>query len=256
MDMRLAGGESKVDMYLAGDPAPLKGQENIRKRLRPMILESFLQVNKNTVQFLSYYESYMLDSGAFSMLQGNVKEIDLKAYVDSYADYINLYKVKLYFELDIDSFIGYDKVKEIRKYLYDKTGVQPIPVWHKSRGIEDFKQMCRDYPYVALGGYVIKEFSKDEIKHFPKFISCAHKQGVKIHGLGFTSLKWLPVCHFDSVDSTTWLIGNRFGHIYKFNGKSMDRIDRPEGTKVNYKKAAINNFVEWVKFQKYAKNHL
>ena len=116
--------------------------------------------------------------------------------------------------------------------------------------------MCRDYPYVALGGYVIKEFSRDEIRHFPKLISYAHKQGVKIHGLGFTSLKWLPVCHFDSVDSTTWLIGNRFGHIYKFNGKSMDKIGRPEGTRLNYKKAALNNFVEWVKFQKYAKNHL
>jgi len=246
-----------MNMYLAGqDPSPFERQQIVRKELRPLILESFMQVNAKSVQMLPYYESYLLDSGAFSMLAGTAKKTDLKQYVDGFADYINLYKVKLYFELDIDPFIGYDEVKRIRKYLFDKTRVRPIPVWHKSRGIADFKQMCREYEYVALGGYVIKEFSRNEVKYFPQFIKYAHEQGAKIHGLGFTSLKMLPVCHFDSVDSTAWLSGVQFGYIYKFNGKTMTKINRPEGKRLNYKKAAVNNFVEWVKFQKYAKSHL
>jgi hypothetical protein len=256
LNVYLAGGESRVNMYLAGcDPAPIEQQESIRKKLKPMILESFLQVNKETVKFLPYYESYMLDSGAFSMLMGNAGQKDLRQYVDAFADYITTYKVDKYFELDIDPFIGYPEVKRIRDYLYKKTGVQPIPVWHKSRGIDDFKQMCKDYPYVAIGGYVSKEFSKTDIQHFPKLIRYAHQQGAKIHGLGFTALKWLPICHFDSVDSTAWVSGNRFGYVYKFDGKTMIKIDRPPGKRVDYKKVAINNFVEWVKFQRYAETH-
>lgn len=256
LNVYLAGGESRVNMYLAGcDPAPIDQQESIRKKLKPMILESFLQVNKETVKFLPYYESYMLDSGAFSMLMGNAGQKDLKQYVDAFADYITTYKVNKYFELDIDPFIGYSEVKKIRDYLHKKTGVYPIPVWHKSRGIDDFKQMCKDYPYVAIGGYVAKEFSKTEIQHFPKLIRYAHQQGAKIHGLGFTALKLLPICHFDSVDSTAWVSGNRFGYVYKFDGKTMIKIDKPPGKRVDYKKVAVNNFVEWVKFQKYAKTH-
>lgn len=256
LNLYLAGGESRVDLYLAGiDPISPNKQENLRQNLRPMILESFLQVNEKTVKFLPLYKSYMLDSGAFSMLTGKVGQKDLKQYVNAFADYIIEYKVDKYFELDIDPFIGYSEVRKIRDYLHKKTGVRPIPVWHKSRGIEDFKQMCKDYPYVAIGGYVSKEFGKDDIQHFPKLIRYAHQQGAKIHGLGFTALKWLPICHFDSVDSTAWLSGNRFGHVYKFNGKTMIKINKPDGKRVNNEVVAINNFVEWVKFQRYAEIH-
>lgn len=256
-DVFMAGGESRVNMYLAGfDPSPINEQENIRKKMRPLILESFLQVNESTTKFLPYYENYMLDSGAFSMLAGNVAKRDLTKYVDDYAEYINKYDIKLYFELDIDPFIGYSEVRRIRDYLHKKTGVPPIPVWHKSRGIDNFKEMCKEYEYVSIGGYVAGEFSKSEVGQFPKLIKYAHKQGAKIHGLGFTSLTLLPVCHFDSVDSTAWVSGNRFGHVYKFNGKTMVKINRPVGTRVDYKRVAINNFVEWVKFQRYAKTHL
>lgn len=253
----LVGGESRVNLFLAGqDPADQHQKQNLRQKLRPKILESFMQVTQQSVKLLPYYSDYMLDSGAFTMLQGNSKHTDLKQYVDSYAEYINLYQVKKYFELDIDPIIGYDEVVSIRKYLYKKTGVQPIPVWHKSRGMNNFKTMCKEYPYVALGGYVLGDFSKKEIIHFPKLIRYAHKHGAKIHGLGFTMLSMLPKCHFDSVDSTAWLSGNRFGHLYKFNGKTIIKISRPPGTRCKYKETAIKNFIEWCKFSKYAEHHL
>lgn len=248
-------GFLNVDLFLAGGESRIKVTAEKRQELKPNILESFFCVTPRTEEYLSLYADYMLDSGAFTMLQGNAGNIKIDDYIDKYADYINKHKVKKYFELDIDPFIGYPEVKRIREYLFLKTGVQPIPVWHKSRGIEEFKQMCKDYSYVAIGGYVSKEFNKNDIQHFPKLIGYAHQQGAKIHGLGFTSLEWLPICHFDSVDSTAWLSGNRFGYVYKFNGKTMIKIKKPEGKRVRNEAVAVNNFIEWVKFQRYAETH-
>lgn len=246
MKGQLAGSESRTEMLA----------EQKKKKLSPYILDSFFNVTPTTEKYVKYYGDYMLDSGAFTMLQGNAGKVDIKAYVDRYADYINRHRVKKYFELDIDPIVGYAEVVRIRNYLFEKTGVQPIPVWHKSRGIENFKQMCRDYDYVAIGGYVSREFQRNEIQYFPRLIRYAHQHGAKIHGLGFTTLSWLPKCHFDSVDSTAWVSGNRFGHVYRFNGRTMTKIDRPPGKRVKNKECAINNFMEWVKFSKYADTHL
>lgn len=80
---------------------------------------------------------------------------------------------------------------------------------------------------------------------------------MKIHGLGFTALASLPKYHFDSVDSTSWTTGNRFGAVYRFDGKTIVKIGKGEGQRLKDSRAvAINNFNEWVKFQKYAETHL
>lgn len=249
-DMRvmLAGSESRSDKL---------AEQKKKKKLKPFILDSFFNVSPATEKYVPCYGDYMLDSGAFTMLSGNAGKVDLPTYIDRYIAYINKWRVKKYFELDIEKLIGLPEVERIRRYLFEKTGVMPIPVWHKGRGLENFKQMCRDYDYVAIGGYVSGEYTLKEItKGFPALIRYAHQHKAKIHGLGFTRLKLLPVCHFDSVDSTAWVSGNRFGHVYKFNGRTMTKIDRPPGTRVKNKKVAINNFIEWWKFQRYALTHL
>lgn len=249
MKIHLAEGESRAEI--------LSEQSKI---LRPYILESFLMTTPKSEQYLPLYSDYMLDSGAFSMLMGNAKKVDLKTYVDSYIAYINKYDVQKFFELDIDPIIGYGEVQKIRNYIEKRTGKKPIPVWHYSRGKEEFIRMCENYPYVALGGLVGNggksgEYSSRYWKYFPWFIDTAHRHGAKIHGLGFTALKALPKYHFDSVDSTAWVSGNRFGHVYRFNGKNIEKYDKPAGMRVKNKEVALNNFIEWVKFQKYAETH-
>ena len=116
--------------------------------------------------------------------------------------------------------------------------------------------MCDEYDYVAIGGIVSQEIKRDEYKYFPWFINEAHKRGAKIHGLGFTNLKGLALYHFDSVDSSSWTTGNRFGAIYKFNGREMTITRKPPNTRVKARETAINNFNEWVKFCQYAETHL
>lgn len=220
------------------------------------VLESFFDIRKRrAMTMLKYVDNFILDSGAFSFIQSG-RQTDWNEYVTKYIDFIREYNVQLYFELDIDKLIGYERVKEIRRRLERETGKRPIPVWHKRLGKEEFLKMCDEYDYVAIGGIVSKEIVKDEYKYFPAFIREAHKRGAKIHGLGFTDCKYLRYCHFDSVDSSSWTIGNRYGRIAHFDGKKMSQTSRPPNTRIVSLPLAIHNFTEWVKFSNYAERNL
>ena len=227
---------------------------------KPYILESFYYADKDEIQkLMPYFGDFLLDSGAFTFMQNSKTHLDWNDYLERYADFINEYNIEKFFELDIDSVVGYDNVLKLRKKLEALTGKRCIPVWHLSRGKEEFLRMCDEYPYVAIGGIVSKEIKQTQYKFFPYFINEAHKRGAKIHGLGFTNLEGMRKYHFDSVDSTAWTTGNRFGHIYKFNGRTITKINKPVGARVPKEKVrelAVNNFVEWCKFQQYAEGNL
>lgn len=223
----------------------------------PYILESFFYADKDTERLLPFFGDFLLDSGAFTFMQNNKTHVKWEEYIERYADFINRNRIGKFFELDIDSVVGYEKVKEYRKRLERLTDRQCIPVWHKSRGIEEYKRMCDEYEYASIGGIVAREIKPDQYKAFPSMISEAHKRGCKMHGLGFTNLALLPKIHFDSVDSTAWTTGNRFGFIYQFNGKTMVKHDAPKGKRLgDSRKVALNNYTEWIKFQKYAEENL
>lgn len=249
-----------MKIYLAG-VAPWRSEgvyDETIKNHRPFILESFYYTDADTERLLPYFGDFLLDSGAFTFMQGNHNgSINWDEYIERYADFIKRNNVQKYFELDIDSVVGYERVLQYRKKLETLTQRPCIPVWHKSRGIAEYKKACDEYGYVAIGGIVSKEFKPDEYCKFPALINEAHKRGAKIHGLGFTALNWLKTCHFDSVDSTAWTTGNRFGFVYKFTGKTMTKIDAPKGKRLgDSRKVALINYTEWIKFQKYAETHL
>ena len=237
------------------------GYDPIVHQHHPYILESFFYADADTERLMPYYGDFLLDSGAFTFMQGKGGSPDFDAYAERYADFINRNHVEKYFELDIDSVVGYDRVKLLRAKLERLTGRQSIPVWHKSRGKDEYIGLCKDYPYVAIGGLVDGakkgEYARALWKYFPWFIRTAHEHGAKIHALGFTSLDGIQQYHFDSVDSTAWTTGNRFGYLYFFDGKTMQKRDAPPGHRIaNSRAAALHNYTEWIKFQKYADTHL
>jgi len=246
-------------LFLAG-VAPWRsggGYDPIIRKHKPFILESFFYADADTERLLPYYGDFLLDSGAFTFMQGKGGSPDWDDYVERYADFINRNNVEKYFELDIDSVVGYERVKAIRRKLERLTNRPCIPVWHVSRGVDEYKKMCDEYGYVAVGGIVSKEIKPDKYGSLPVLISEAHKRKAKVHGLGFTALEWLKKCHFDSVDSTAWTTGNRFGYLYYFDGKTMRKKDAPTGHRIgDSRAAALNNYTEWIKFQKYAETHL
>ena len=254
----ILGGGKKLKLHLAGVP-PWREDglyDNAIKTYHPYVLESFYYVNEDTERLLPLFGDFLLDSGAFTFMQNSKTCVNWEEYLERYANFINRNNIQKFFELDIDSVVGYSKVLEYRQKLEQLTGRQCIPVWHKSRGINEYYKHCQEYPYVGIGGYVIKELTPKEFKAFPQMIRYAHQNGAKVHCLGFTRLSDLPKYHFDSVDSTAWTTGNRFGYVYKFNGKTMVKFDVPKGMRLNGKKGALRNYTEWIKFQKYAERNL
>lgn len=222
------------------------------------ILQSFYYADEFTEKYIiPNVKDFLLDSGAFTFMQNAKSHVDWDEYLGRYADFVKRNNIQKFFELDIDSVVGYEKVLEYRERLEDIVGRQCIPVWHKSRGIEEYLRHCEEYPYVGIGGYVIKELTPNDFRAFPWMIQEAHKQGAKVHCLGFTRLADLPKYHFDSVDSTAWTTGNRFGYIYQFNGKTMTKVKVPQGKRLgDPRKVALINYTEWIKFQRYAVTHL
>ena len=228
---------------------------------KPYLLISYVYAkNADLTNVFAKAQDVMVDSGAFTLRQKTKGEVDWESYVDSYADFVNEHNVKHYIELDIDNLVGYDKVKEFRRTLENKTQRQCIPVWHFTRGKEDFLRMCDEYKYVALGGLVGKKTAKrlsEYKKAFPWFIEEAHKRGAMIHGLGITSMDILQRSHFDSVDSRSWNTTITYGHGVKFTGTELVHISKPSGKQMkHYKEVGAISFNEWVKFQKYALTNL
>lgn len=246
------GNQNKALYHLGGGKVPNELTEGA-----PYILESFYYADEDTERLIPYFGDFLLDSGAFTFMQNSKTHVEWDEYIERYADFINRNHVDKFFELDIDSVVGYEKVLGYRKKLEALVGKQCIPVWHKSRGIKEFQRMCDEYSYAAIGGIVSKEIKPDQYKAFPGMITEAHKRGCKLHGLGFTNLSLLPLIHFDSVDSTAWTTGNRFGFIYQFNGKTMVKHKVPDGKRLgDSRRVALINYMEWIKFQKYAERSL
>lgn len=223
------------------------------------ILESFYYARNNPWmdKLIPCFSEFLLDSGCFTFMMDKsaCAKMDLEAYTDAYIEYINRLDIKHFVEMDVDNIYGLKRAEQLRAKIERGTGKQPIPVWHVSRGKDYFLGMVKDYPYVAFGGMMSDGKSASELeKTFPWFIDKAHEAGAKIHGLGYTRIQGLHKYHFDSVDSTAWLYGNRGGFLYKFDPTIGDfkKIHAPAGKRLKSKAVAVHNFNEWVKFQKYA----
>lgn len=234
-------------------------------------LDSFVEINPKNPSDHRLFEDYLLDSGAFTfMFSKKDHKVDWNEYIDRYAAYVKQNGIKNYFELDIDSIVGYDNVLKLRSKLEQKVGWQCIPVWHYSRGKEEFSKMCESHKYVAIGGIAGDRKLRNKLTPYMRhFIDEAHNKGARIHGLGFTSTNLLQTLPFDSVDSTSWLSFTKYGQYVKFNGSGVVGVQKPKDTKVkDFKKEAeamgissaqYKGFIcgiEWIKFQKYAKEWL
>ena len=212
-------------------------------------LESFYSFKDFELPFLKTSKMFLLDSGAYTFM-ANAKSTNFDEYLDRYITFINKHDVKYFFELDIDSVVGLEKVEQMRSILENGTKKKCIPVWHKSRGINKFKELCENYDYISIGGIVTKEIRKKEYQQMKTLVSYAKQKGVKVHGLGFTNTNFIDQIGFYSVDSTSWLSGQRFGTIHIFDGKKVIP-KKTEYRTTSYKKVNVHNFTEWCKFQKY-----
>ena len=224
------------------------------------ILESFYYIKDWQINYIKDMDLFLLDSGAFSFMNNPKGKVDWNKYIEEYANFINQYDIEYFFELDIDSIVGIKEVERLRKKLEKLTKKKCIPVWHKSRGLEEWKRITKEYDYVAIGGIVTKEITRKDYPVFKQLLKIAKENNCKVHGLGFTNLKEANKYHFYSVDSTSWNSGNRFGILYKFDNKTLTTIKKPKNKRMKsgifYSKIEYWNFKEWCKYQNYADKYL
>lgn len=231
-------------------------REETVQKYRPLyILETFFngEAACDTALRSVSNENFLLDSGAFSYMNGAKVTLDqMDHYVNRYAEYIVSRGIRQFIEVDVDNIFGLEQVERWRKKLETAAGRQCIPVWHKGRGVEYWKQMCWEYRYVAVGGLVF-HVRREEYRLIQKLVEYAYKRGVKVHGLGFTKTSELQKYRFYSVDSASWTVGAALGQQrYAFrNGVMKAHRIHQEGKKVRLDKLISHNMGEWIKFQKY-----
>lgn len=221
-------------------------------------LLSFYQIHTgspaNTKLFddvLNASKEVLIDSGAHSFQKG--KKVDWVEYTEKYARFIQANdsdKILGYFEMDVDNIIGYDKVLQLRKILTNVTN-KVIPVWHKNRGIEDFKRMCEEYRgrIVAISGFQNEDISDTQFK---MFVDYAHRCGCKIHGLGLTRFNVLNEVPFDFVDSASWKLQTSYGKVagYKNRIKRMPTTEYAKVWAYNYRYWVKKQHLYWLKYHK------
>lgn len=189
-------------------------------------------------------ELVMIDSGAHSFQKG--KKVKWVEYTREYAKFIKLFdrpNVVGYFEMDVDNIIGYEKVLALRRILHEESGHADkiIPVWHKNRGIAEYKAMCEKHAgrTVAITG-----FKNEDIRdhQYPLFLKEAKKHGCKVHCLGMTRKKVLDRVPFDYTDSSSWVQSAVYGKV-------GDRKVSREFSKTNRTDVFIASYLEAMKMQ-------
>lgn len=188
----------------------------------------------------------LIDSGAHSFQKG--KKVDWLEYTKRYADFIGRFdrdSVLGYFEMDVDNVLGYERVLELREVLHERTGMSDkiIPVWHKNRGIANFKTMCADRAgkIVAITGFKNEDIRDEQ---YLIFLKEAKRHECKVHCLGMTRKAILDKVPFDYVDSSSWAQQALYGKVGK-------RKVAREFSKTNRDEVFIASYLEAMNMQRH-----
>lgn len=213
MKIFLSALENGSTCYDSGEPLAHYFVKSGLKMKWNLMSYYYIKSNLPLAEYIrNHSEEILIDSGAHSFQKG--KKVDWVEYTKSYADFIKRFdtpNVVGYFEMDVDNIIGYDNVLELRKIL-ESVSDKIIPVWHKNRGVQDFKDMCKKYAgkVIAITGFKNEDIQDHQYIMFLKY---AKKYGCKVHCLGMTRKKILDVVPFDYVDSSSWKQSGIYGRI-------------------------------------------
>lgn len=172
-------------------------------------------------------ERVFLDSGAFTAWSQK-KEIDINKYAEFLKEWKD--KFEVYANLDV---IGDAEATLKNQKKLEKHGLDPLPTFHYKSDIKYLKYYAKNYEYIALGGLV--PISKEQtifkwldycFKYLVKEVqNPAERKRLKIHAFGVSNPEVLLRYPFYSCDSTSWLLGGKFGRIAKWKDFKLIGVD-------------------------------
>lgn len=195
---------------------------------------------------------FMTDSGAFSFLNDktfNPQTFDWDSYVEEYAQWLDDNKEYIFSacNLDVDLFVGGDKVREWNAKYFEKLGedINSIYVAHPNifgnGRLDAFKEYCKEYDYVAVNEKMVDEVTS--------IYQTAKLTKTCIHGLAWTKPSILDDNPFFSVDSSSWVNYQKFGATPVFDGTNFKQYDNNDkAIRTTLKPKCIHYGVEHKKF--------
>lgn len=178
-----------------------------------------------------------IDSGAYTY-QNDPKyeeytEEQWVEQIENYLDWARKHKDQIFAIADLDlqylSNVGYEKVYEWRKKYFEpfmlETGIPVCFIYHED-GLDVWEYMCKRYPYVGLSLAIDKVDNGSNILR--EMFRIAEKHNALCQGMASTNTRLLTTHPFYTVDSTTWLVGLKYGEISVWNKTKMSRIKKED----------------------------
>lgn len=172
----------------------------------------------------------MLDSGAHSLYNMYVKSYhgaydwdfsysetdEFWKYAEDYATYLKLNSHKFETVVNLDVIRNPERSWAMQKW-YENKGLKVLPVYHFGEPIEWFKKYMDNYEYIGISGLGQEIQRENYIQYADRVFNliCDSKGNPKwkIHGFAMTSIDLILRYPFYSVDSTTWLVGEKFSLV-------------------------------------------
>jgi hypothetical protein len=191
---------------------------------------------KTLEKILNGFENVFLDSGAFTFHMMFTKRgygweeaynsQELVDYTKEYGEFLAKYGHRFDIAAEIDVGHWPQKLRQ-REYLESVApNTKILPVIHPSDPPEYRHFLCKNYEYVGLGG-VGNARSLEAIKSYVvRSMQVARQYGTRYHGFAITTIEIMKALPFFSCDSTSWLMGSKYGMTFYFDGHRLRAYDK------------------------------
>jgi hypothetical protein len=207
---------------------------------------------------------FMTDSGAFSLLaefrdKGIPSECKKEEYwlpyINEYVQYLedNAKYIYTAANMDLDNIVGrelvdkwnhkYFKPLESKMEIIYNVQKDSIMRYGDPTGVNRFREYAKQFSYLAI--------NNDYNKEVARFSQLSRILNVRLHGFALTGIKDIITYPYFSRDSTTWLMGARYGNTFVNKGSNFRVWD---GKKKYLHKSLMNTFTEYGDYDGFIKD--
>lgn len=171
------------------------------------VLGSFHYFGRRDLSWLPEGWTFFADSGAYSaMTQGAVLS------VHDYGQWAQENASRIHLTANLDLIGDAETTWRNQRILETEYGLDVLPVFHVDEGFEWLHRYVDDgHRYIALG-----VAGSRSSKYIPWLVQCFREvagRGVEFHGFGITAFDAIRLFPWRSLDSSTWVSGQKYGAI-------------------------------------------